>query len=282
MKDTIFCSNFRLNLKGNLLETKGPIVMGILNITPDSFYAKSRVNNLNSLVENARKMINEGAKIIDIGGYSSRPGADDVTELEELKRVIPAIQKLTKEIPDIVISIDTFRSKVAQQSLEAGACIINDISGGQADEEIFKIAAKHKAPYIIMHMKGTPQTMQSFTTYKDLLIDINKFFAQQIKKALSAGVTDIIIDPGFGFSKTMDQNYELLDNLEMMQLLKLPVLVGVSRKSMIYKKLGISAEDSLEGTIALNTIAIKKGAAILRVHDVKEAIEVIEKQRVIP
>jgi dihydropteroate synthase len=250
--------------------------MGILNVTPDSFYAESRKENESELLETAKRMISEGASILDIGGYSSRPGAEHVSTEVELERVIPAIKLLCSEIQDVIISIDTFRSEVADAALKAGAVMVNDISGGQADDKMFEVVAKHSAPYILMHMRGTPQNMQDDTTYDNLIKDINYFFSIQIRKALDAGVKDIILDPGFGFSKTTDQNYELMQKLEMMHLLEKPLLVGISRKSMIYKKLGISADESLNGTSTLNTHALNKGAQILRVHDVKEAKECID------
>ncbi len=250
--------------------------MGILNVTPDSFYAESRKENESELLETAKRMISEGASILDIGGYSSRPGAEHVSTEVELERVIPAIKLLCSEIQDVIISIDTFRSEVADAALKAGAVMVNDISGGQADDKMFEVAAKHSAPYILMHMRGTPQNMQDDTTYDNLIKDINYFFSIQIRKALDAGVKDIILDPGFGFSKTTDQNYELMQKLEMMHLLEKPLLIGISRKSMIYKKLGVSADESLNGTSTLNTHALNKGAQILRVHDVKEAKECID------
>lgn len=250
--------------------------MGILNLTPDSFYASSRHSNNEGLIEQTGKMIAAGADILDIGGYSSRPGATDVNESEEIDRVIPAITSIHQKYPEALISIDTFRSKVAEQAISAGASMINDISGGQQDERIFEVAAKAGVPYILMHMRGNPQNMNENTQYDNLTLDINRYFSQRISIAKSKGVKDIIIDPGFGFSKTIDQNHLLLQELDQLHLLGKPILVGISRKSMITKKLGISAAESLNGTTALNTIAIMKGASILRVHDVAEAKQVID------
>lgn len=250
--------------------------MGILNVTPDSFYERSRMDNSENLVQTAKQMIREGAIILDIGGYSSRPGADEVSIEEEINRVVPAIKLLASEIKDVIISIDTFRSEVAEAALKAGALMVNDISGGRLDDKMFEVVAHYSVPYVLMHMKGTPQNMQSETIYKNLVMDINFFFSEQIEKAVAAGIHDIILDPGFGFSKTKEQNYKLMSQLEMLHLLDKPLLVGVSRKSMIYKELDISVDDSLNGTSVLNTAALEKGAQIIRVHDVKEAKQAID------
>ena len=276
MKDTLFSKKLSFNCNGKLVEFDRPLVMGIINATPDSFYSKSRTNVSSETVELASKMIREGADILDIGGYSSRPGADDVDVEEEITRTTQAIKAIRAKHRDILISIDTFRAEVAEAALIAGANIINDISGGQLDEKIFKVAAHYQAPYILMHMRGTPQNMQKQTVYDDLLMDIGRFFSEQIAKAKSAGVKDIILDPGFGFSKTIEQNFELLRGLSHFQLFKLPVLAGFSRKSTIYKTLNTTAEESLNGTIVLNTIALQNGASILRVHDVLEAVETVK------
>jgi dihydropteroate synthase len=276
VKDTFFCSDFQLNFSGNLKSFQGPIVMGILNVTPDSFYERSRMDNSENLVQTAKQMIREGAIILDIGGYSSRPGADEVSIEEEINRVVPAIKLLASEIKDVIISIDTFRSEVAEAALKAGALMVNDISGGRLDDKMFEVVAHYSVPYVLMHMKGTPQNMQSETIYKNLVMDINFFFSEQIEKAVAAGIHDIILDPGFGFSKTKEQNYKLMSQLEMLHLLDKPLLVGVSRKSMIYKELDISVDDSLNGTSVLNTAALEKGAQIIRVHDVKEAKQAID------
>ncbi|MEZ4923897.1 MAG: dihydropteroate synthase [Crocinitomicaceae bacterium] len=280
MKDTSFCSKIQLNIRGKLVEWNGPVVMGILNATPDSFYSFSRVNE-QSIVDAAGEMLEDGADILDIGGYSSRPGADEVSEQEEIDRVIPAIEAVLRSNPDTILSVDTFRPRVAKLALETGAGIINDITGGQFDTDIFKVAGENMAPYILMHMRGTPQTMQKLTDYGNLMLEIQQYFSQQVKKAKDAGVKDIILDPGFGFSKTLDQNYQLMHNLDLLHLHDLPILVGISRKSMIYKKLGSNADQSLNGTTALNMFALTKGAGILRVHDVREAKETISLYRTI-
>jgi len=248
--------------------------MAIINTTPDSFFKDSRKNSIDSILAQATQFINEGADIIDIGGYSSRPGADDVSESEEIERTIPAIQALRKTHPNQLISIDTFRPEVAKQALNVGANIINDISGGQAGTRIYKIAAKHSAPYILMHMRGTPKNMQNNTSYPNLMKDLIKYFSGQISIARDTGVKDIFIDPGLGFSKTLDQNYEIVSKLELLSVLKAPILIGASRKSMLYKLLGTDAQSSLNATSVINTISLMNGANILRVHDVKQAIEV--------
>ncbi len=275
MKDTLFSSKLRFNTKGILREFPNPIVMGILNATPDSFYGDSRVNNLEAALNKAEQMINEGASIIDIGGYSSRPGAAEVSEKEEIKRTADLIAKIKSTHPETLISIDTFRSKVAQEAINNGADLINDISGGQLDPKIFDIAAQNKCPYILMHMRGTPETMMEMCQYDHLINDIILYFSKQVRKAQNAGIMDIIIDPGFGFSKTLEQNYELLDQMNLLGVIGKPILAGVSRKSMIYRTLNSSPEESLNGTTALNMVALQKGARILRVHDVKAASEAI-------
>lgn len=250
--------------------------MGIINTTPDSFYQNSRFQDSDSLMNQVSKMMNEGVDIIDVGGYSSRPGATDISVDEEISRAIPAIKKIHEKFPDLLISIDTFRSVVASEALRAGASIINDISGGVQDDAIFNVAADFNAPYILMHMQGTPQTMSSQTNYENLMKDILFYFSNQIAKAKAVGIKDLILDPGFGFSKTIEQNFELLNNLNQLKLFNLPILAGLSRKSTIYKTLNISSEESLNGTTVMNTIALMKGASILRVHDVKEAKQAIQ------
>jgi dihydropteroate synthase len=275
VKDTLFSSKISFNSKGILWDFSNPIVMGILNATPDSFYGKSRVNNLDAALAKAAQMINEGATILDIGGYSSRPGAAEVSQEEEIERTSHLIFELKKRHPSTLISIDTFRSQVAESAIKNGADIINDISGGQIDPEIFNIAANYSCPYILMHMRGTPADMMEHTEYDHLVNDIVHYFSVQIQQAEQAGVKDIIIDPGFGFSKTLEQNFALMRQLEILGLIGKPMLVGVSRKSMIYKTLNTSAEESLNGTTALNMMALQKGAMILRVHDVKAAYEAI-------
>lgn len=247
--------------------------MGIINTTPDSFFERSRSQSTNQLLNHVQKFVNEGVDIIDIGGYSSRPGAEEVEEDEEIYRVLSAIKIIRENHSNLLISIDTFRPKVAKIALENGANIINDISGGQFDENIYKIASDFSAPYILMHMRGTPQNMQNNTSYNHLIKDIIYYFSERIELAQKAGVKDIIIDPGLGFSKTLDQNYEIIKHLEQFKVLEKPLLIGASRKSMLYKLLNTSAKNALNATTAINAIALMNGAHILRVHDVKEAIE---------
>jgi dihydropteroate synthase len=265
-----------LNLKGNLLDLSTPIVMGILNTTPDSFHQHSRINSDAMLLSNVEKMLRDGVTILDIGGYSSRPDAAEVPIQEELNRTIPAIKQVVKSFPGAYISIDTFRSEVAQAALDAGACMVNDISGGTLDDNMFQIVADNNASYVCMHMRGTPQTMKQLTQYENLLLDILDFFVLQTNKLKALGVRDIILDPGFGFAKTIAQNYEILQYFQHFQQLKLPLLAGLSRKSMIYNTLNISPEDALNGTTALHMISLINGAQILRVHDLKEAVETIK------
>lgn len=250
--------------------------MGIINTTPDSFYDGGENLAVESAVKTAGKMLNEGATFLDIGGYSSRPGADDISVQEESARVIPVIQAILKEFPEALISIDTFRASVAKQAVEAGAAMINDISGGHLDEQMLSTVAQLQVPYIMMHMRGTPQTMKSLTDYEDLLVDIKDYFARRLHSAKALGINDVIIDPGFGFAKTVEQNFKLLNELAGLQLLELPILAGVSRKSMIYKTLGTSAKEALNGTTALNMVALNGGANILRVHDVAPAVECVK------
>tara|TARA_R110000796_G_scaffold67449_5_gene154826 strand:- start:83252 stop:84085 length:834 start_codon:yes stop_codon:yes gene_type:complete len=265
-----------INCKGNLIDLFNPKVMGILNVTPDSFFDGGRYKNTTSIINQVTEMITDGATFIDLGAYSSRPGADYVSEEEELKRVIPIVNLLINEFPEILISIDTFRSKVAEEAIYNGVAIINDISAGNLDLKMLDVIAKHQVPYIMMHMKGTPQTMQQHTDYKDLLTDILYYFSEKIADSHSKGIHDIIIDPGFGFAKTLEQNYELMQKLELFKTIKAPLLVGISRKSMIYKLLQTDAKNALNGTTILNTISLLKGANILRVHDVKEAFECVQ------
>lgn len=270
-------SNRSINCKGKLLSFSQPLVMGILNITPNSFFDGGQHNSMQNAVTQTKKMLDDGADIIDIGGYSSQLNADFVTEEMEIDRLIPVIEVLVKTFPDIIISVDTFRAAVAEKAIEHGAAIINDISGGTLDENMFDVVGKHQVPYILMHMRGTPQNMQQFVDYDDLVSDIIYYFSERLEKAYQAGIKDVIIDPGFGlFSKTLAQNYELLSKLNMFQHLDVPILAGVSRKSMIYNLLSISPKEALNGTTVLNTLALTKGADILRVHDVKEAIECVK------
>jgi dihydropteroate synthase len=249
-------------------------VMAIVNCTPDSFYAKSRVDKF-SVLDSCRQHIQNGATILDIGGYSSRPNAQDISVEEEIERVIPVIRAIRLEFPSCIVSVDTFRKEVAEQAINAGANIINDISGGKLDKEMLSYVAQNKIPYVLMHMRGNVQNMQENCIYKDLVKDIIAETKQSIDFLRKNGVS-VIFDPGFGFSKTLDQNYELLNRLEEFRVLNCPILVGISRKSMIHKFLGISANDSLNGTSVLNSIALQKGASILRVHDSKEAVECVK------
>ena len=264
-----------INCKGKLIDISSPIVMGIINTTPDSFYDGGKNNSVKQALAQTKKHIHEGASIIDVGGYSSRPGAVEVSEQEEINRVIPVIEAIIESFPDTTISIDTFRSSVAEKAIEAGAAIINDISAGEIDKKMFDTVAKHNIPYIMMHMQGTPRTMQNNPTYKNIIQEITYYFSEKINALRKKGVNDIIIDPGFGFGKTLEHNYEILGKLNNFQLLNVPVLAGISRKSMIHKLLEVSIQESLNGTIAANIIALKNGANVLRVHDVKEAIECV-------
>lgn len=265
-----------INCKGKLIELNSPRVMGIMNLTPDSFYDGGRLKNDKEILLHAEKLINEGATFIDIGGYSSRPNAEHISEKEELQRVIPVINMVIDRFPDSLISIDTFRSKVAKYAIQSGACMINDISAGNMDEKMFKTVAELQVPYIIMHMKGTPQTMQKNPTYDNIIQEIIFYFSQKIGELRSLGVNDLIIDVGFGFGKTIQQNYILLKNLSLFKGLEVPILTGVSRKSMLYKMIDATAQEALNVTTVANTIALLNGANILRVHDVKETIEAIK------
>ena len=265
----------QINCKGELICFDTPKVMGILNITPDSFYAQSRTTPA-EVLRKAEQMLEEGATFVDIGGYSSRPNAQEVSPQEELQRVVPVVEALVKHFPDIRISVDTFRAEVARESLEAGACIINDISAGQIDPAIWEVVAHYQVPYITMHMRGTPQTKQTYTEYDKLTKDILYYFSQIKDKARQLRINDLIIDPGFGFSKTLAQNYELMQQLALFKALECPILVGISRKSMIYKFLDTTPKAALNGTTVLNTFALLHGADILRVHDVKEAVECVK------
>ena len=265
-----------INCKGKLIDISSPKVMGILNLTPDSFYDGDMYNNEKTILNQVEKMLNDGASFIDLGAYSSRPGATHVSEDEEKNRIIKIVELLAKEFPKANLSIDTFRSSVADECLSAGASIINDITASEYDTEILKIAHKHNAPYIMMHMKGMPGNMMKNNKYNNLIKDILYYFSMKIEAARYAKVNDIIVDPGFGFSKDIDQNYSLLKNLDLLKSLDLPILVGLSRKSMIYKLLETTPEYALNGSTTLNTIALLNGASILRVHDVKEAMECIK------
>lgn len=265
-----------INIQGHLHDLSKPKVMGILNITPDSFYAGSRIPTAEQAVDRASKMVSEGAWCLDIGGYSSRPGADDISVDQEIARVIEPIKAIREAFPDLPISIDTFRSQVAELAVEAGASLINDISGGQLDSRMIDLVAELRVPFIAMHMRGTPQNMKDKVQYDDLISEMIKYFSELREKAYTRGIADLILDPGFGFAKDRTQNFEILSALEDFRILDCPLLIGVSRKSMIFKTLDISAQDALNGTTVLNTVALLKGANILRVHDVKEAREAIE------
>ncbi|ARS42795.1 dihydropteroate synthase [Sphingobacteriaceae bacterium GW460-11-11-14-LB5] len=264
-----------LNIKGKLIDLSSPKVMGILNITPDSFYSNSRTKSIDEALTKAAQFLHEGATFIDVGGYSSRPGAKDISAAEEADRLLPVVESLAAAFPEAVISIDTFRAKVAQETILAGAHIINDISSGDMDELMFETVAKLQVPYMIMHMQGTPQNMQQNPVYKNVLLEVIDYLAKKVAALKALHIHDVIIDPGFGFGKTTEHNYELLKQMEAFKIFKLPILVGFSRKGMIYKTLGTSAAEALNGTSVLNTIALQKGAGILRVHDVKEAVECV-------
>lgn len=268
---------YTINVNGQLIDLSRPQVMGILNVTPDSFYSGSRKQTEWEIRERVEQIVNEGGQMIDIGAYSSRPGADDVSEEEEMRRLREGM-KIVKELaPDMPASVDTFRANVAKMCVEElGVGIINDISGGELDKDMFKTVAKLDVPYILMHMKGTPQTMQQAPHYDDLMKEVMMYFAEKVQKLRDLGQKDIILDPGYGFAKTLDHNYQLLRQQEMLQVFDLPLLVGISRKSMIYRLLDTCPQEALNGTSVLNTIALQKGANILRVHDVKECVEVVK------
>ena len=264
-----------INCKGHLIDLDHPRVMGILNLTPDSFYDGGKYKSASEILGQVEKMLNEGATFIDIGAYSSRPGAIHISQDEELSRLLPVLKLVIQEFPDALISIDTFRSHVASEAIKSGACMINDISGGSLDEDMFSVIAKLQVPYVLMHMVGTPQNMQQNVHYENLVKDIIFYFSQKVFELRKLGVNDIILDPGFGFSKTLDQNFELLQKLELFSGMDLPVLVGLSRKSMLYKLFDLDANGALNATTSANTIALMKGAGMLRVHDVQEAMETI-------
>ncbi len=274
-KDTFLNRKTTLNLRGKLVDISSPSVMGILNLTADSFYEKNRFSSVEQALLRAETILNEGGRFIDIGAYSSRPGAMEVSEEEETEKLVPVVEAITRAFPEALLSIDTFRAKVARAAVGAGAHMINDISAGNMDDAMFQTVADLHVPYIMMHMKGTPKTMQKQTNYRDLMLELTGYFSEKISKLKSLGVKDMILDPGFGFAKTLDQNYEVLQHLETLDMFELPVLVGFSRKSMIYKLLGGGPEQALNGTTSLNTIALLKGANILRVHDVKAAAECV-------
>jgi len=272
----LFQTSKTLNLGGHLLDLSKPITMGILNITPDSFYDGGKYKNADQIIQQVEKMSSEGTKIIDIGGYSTRPNATNISENEELERVLFAIEAILERFPNTLISIDTFRANIAERAVQAGAKMVNDISGGTLDDKMFETVARLKVPYILMHMKGSPQTMTQLTNYDNLILEMTDFFQIQIAKLREIGVMDIILDVGLGFAKTIEQNYELIQKLDSFKIFELPILVGASRKSMIWKKLHLAPAEALNGTTAVNTIALQNGANILRVHDVKEAEQIID------
>ncbi|MFH6967147.1 dihydropteroate synthase [Flavobacterium sp. FlaQc-28] len=264
-----------INCKGELIDLSIPKVMGILNVTPNSFFDGGKYKDEEDIISQVGKMLSEGASFIDIGAYSSKPSAEFVSEQEEIDRIVPAVELILKHFPQALLSIDTFRAEVAKASIESGAAIVNDIAAGELDNKMLDVIAKYNVPYIMMHMRGNPQTMQSLTQYDDIVKEMLFYFSEKVQKARSLGINDLILDPGFGFAKTTDQNYEVMQKMELFNLLELPVLAGISRKSMIYKTLDITPHEALNGTTFLNTIALTKGAKILRVHDVKEAVECV-------
>ncbi|WP_324023363.1 dihydropteroate synthase [Maribacter sp. BPC-D8] len=265
-----------INCNGKLLSLDQPKVTGILNVTPDSFFDGGKYKDEKSILNQVEKMLIEGASFIDIGAYSSRPGALEVDEATELKRIVPIVSLILKNFPETILSIDTFRSSIAKACIENGAAIINDISAGLQDDNMLPTVAKLYVPYIMMHMRGTPQNMQQQTDYTDILKEVLSFFSERLVAAKSLGIKDIIIDPGFGFAKNLEQNYELLNHMEVMNIIEHPLLAGISRKSMIYKTLDTTAGQALNGTTALHMVCLQKGAKILRVHDVKEAMECVK------
>lgn len=265
-----------INCKGRLIDFETPKTMGILNLTPDSFFDGGKYDTQTAALKRAAQILSEGADFIDIGAYSSRPGAGFVSEKEELEKIVPVVKSIVAQFPQALLSIDTFRSEVARAAIENGAAVINDISAGSLDEKMLETVGRLNVPYVMMHMRGNPKTMQNFTDYDDVVKEMLFYFSEKIRAARSFGINDLIIDPGFGFAKTLQQNYEVLQQLEAFKILELPLLAGISRKSMIYKALENSPEEALNGTTVLNTIALSKGAKILRVHDVKEAVEAVK------
>lgn len=268
-QNTLRCGN-------QLIELTNPLIMGIVNATPDSFYALSRAGGaVETALDMARSMLSQGATILDIGGMSTRPGAKEVSENEEITRVVPVIEAIHAEFPEAILSVDTYRARVAEESIKAGATMVNDISGGQLDDQLIKVVADQQVAYVMMHLRGTPESMNQYTDYKDVISDLLKYFIKRLQIAGEAGVTEIILDPGFGFAKTMEQNYELIDRLGSFRLLNRPLLVGVSRKSTLSRTIGRPVEEALEATTALHMVALQNGASILRVHDVLPAMDTI-------
>ncbi len=262
-----------INCKGELIDLTDPKIMGILNITPNSFFDGGKYKTDTEFLKQTELMLEQGADFIDLGAYSSKSGADFVSQEQELARMIPIVELLVKEFPSIILSIDTFRAEVAKQSVQSGAAIINDISAGELDPDMLSVVGQLKVPYILMHMRGNPNTMQSMTDYKDITLEVIQYLSQRVALARENNIVDIILDPGFGFAKTTQQNYELMNKMELLEVFELPLLVGISRKTMIHKLLEITPEKALNGTTVLNTIALQKGANILRVHDVLEAVQ---------
>lgn len=275
-KNTVLPVETTLQSRGRLLDISTPVVMGILNATPDSFYNQGRDSDTDSMLRNAERMLNEGATILDVGGASTKPGSAIIDPEEELKRVMPAIEALHKRFPEAWLSVDTYHSKVATVAVKAGASIINDVSSGSIDGNMIATVAQLQVPYIAMHMQGTPATMQQNPQYSNVTLDILNYLRKMVDKCEAAGIKDIIIDPGFGFGKTLEHNYELLSNMHTLRILGKPVLAGISRKGMIWKALGTAPEEALNGTTALHMVALQQGANILRAHDVKEAMETIK------
>ncbi|GGB28077.1 dihydropteroate synthase [Mucilaginibacter rubeus] len=275
-KNTFFRKKVTLNAGGRLIDLSSPKVMGIINITPDSFFADSRKPGVDEALKQAEKMLTDGATFLDVGAYSSRPGAVDISTQEETDRLLPVVEAIAAQFPEAIMSIDTFRAKVAEAAIKGGAHIINDISGGMLDGDMFATVARLQVPYILMHMKGTPQTMNQLTEYDDVFREVFDYFLSKYSELKRLGVHDVILDPGFGFAKKAEHSYELMSRMNEFNMLGLPVLTGISRKRMIYGLLGNTAEEALNGTTALNTIALTKGTNILRVHDVKEAVEAVK------
>ena len=265
-----------INCKGNLIDCNIPKVMGILNVTPNSFFDGGKYSDTEAILLQVEKMLQEGATFIDVGGYSSKPNAEFVSEQEELNRILPIVQLILNRFPETLLSIDTFRSSVAKACIENGAAMINDISAGKLDDKMLETIANFQVPYCMMHLRGTPETMQTQTNYDDIVKEMLFYFSERVAAARAFGINDLIIDPGFGFAKTTEQNFEVLQKLELFQTFELPILVGFSRKSMIYKTLNSNASEALNGTTVLNTLGLSKGAKILRVHDVKEAVECVK------
>ncbi len=276
IKDTAFIQKSTINCNGKILDLSSPIVMGILNVTPDSFYDGGKYSSVDQALQKAESMLRDGASILDIGGCSSRPGAKEINEQEEIGRVIPIIRKIRQVFPETIISIDSFNTNVVQSAIEEGANIVNDISAFEMDKQLLKVIVNYKIPYVLMHMQGTPQSMQENPCYDDIITDITNFFNEKINILKSNGLNDIILDLGFGFGKTLEDNFKLLSNLSYFKNFNLPILAGISRKSMIYKLLDTDPENALNGTTAAHVIALQQGAKILRVHDVKPAIDAIK------